>query len=147
MGLLGDLGYPGGCGGVGAGGFESGGDGDTECWVERGGRELFPCHIELGWSPLHSFHWWLGIEVQVLERQSSEDLHPLMEIILLHTEHLLWDIPLILNSILSNQNLLLLPIMSFHIVIFQGRSPTINLFPIGNPKSLLAHSLSPSTLS
>lgn len=44
MGLLGDLGYSGGCGGVGAGGFESGGDGDTEGWVERGEGALSMPH-------------------------------------------------------------------------------------------------------
>lgn len=48
--LLGDLGYPGGCGGVGAGGFESDGDGDTECWVEREGR-----------GSLHATKSWGGV--------------------------------------------------------------------------------------
>lgn len=61
VGLVGDLGYPGGCDGVAAGRCKLDGGGNTVSvgW-EEGEQGFSSCYIGLGWSPLHSFHWWCG---------------------------------------------------------------------------------------
>lgn len=43
-----------------------------------GSSQMVMAALSVGWSPLPSFHWWLGTGVQLLGTQSSEAPSPLI---------------------------------------------------------------------